>query len=77
MIVVLKPGESIRINFAESDGEIIVTFQEDRITVDAGEWYDSTGREGIVYEEIFGHGISDKIAKNLEALGPVPENPER
>jgi hypothetical protein len=63
MIVVLKPGESVSIQFAESDGELIVNFAEDRITVDAGEWYDAQGREGIVYEEIFGHGIDANLVK--------------
>jgi hypothetical protein len=72
MIVVLKPGESVSIQFAESDGELIVSFAEDRITVDAGEWYDTQGREGIVYEEIFGHGL-DKLL----AVENIPENPER
>ena len=71
MIIVLQTGESVTINFAESDGELTVAFHEDRITVDAGEWYDTQGRQGIVYEEIFGHGISEKTVE------PIPENPER
>ena len=75
MIVVLKPGEKVEIQFAESDGEITVAFHEERITVET-DWPDTAGRQGVIYEEIFGYGISDKIAV-VEWNEPVPENPER
>lgn len=52
MEIVLQPGESIKVTFADSDGDIEVRFDEDAIRVQT-EWADSTGREGIVYEEKF------------------------
>ena len=65
MIVVLKPGEKVEIHFAESDGEITVNFQEDRITVETA-WPDTAGRQGVIYEEIFGAGISELTAEILD-----------
>jgi hypothetical protein len=76
-IIVLLPGDTIKIQFADSDGEFAIAFTEERITIDVGCWYDAQGRKGIVYEEIFGHGISDRIAAKLALAWPVPESPER
>jgi len=53
VIVVLRPGESVEIQFFEADGEITVEYGEDAVRVRT-EWPDSSGREGVIYEELFG-----------------------
>ena len=52
MKIVLKPEEKIEIEFADSDGNIIVEFNADSIRVKS-DWPDSENRVGIIYEEIF------------------------
>jgi hypothetical protein len=58
MIVVLKPGETLHVQFYESDGEITVDFSETAITVNA-DLPDTSGREGEIYREEFGKFIFD------------------
>lgn len=48
----LEYGESVTITFAQSDGEIKVSFANFAITVIA-DMPDKSGREGIIYEETF------------------------
>lgn len=52
MKVELKPGEALVVTFADSDGEITVTFGREAIVVHA-DLADTSGREGIIYREIF------------------------
>ena len=53
MKVELKPGKSVDVVFAESDGEITVAFTETEISVST-DWPDATGRVGKIYSEVFG-----------------------
>ena len=53
MKVVLKPGETLEVEFEETDGTIIVGFSETDITVSAN-LPDTSGREGVIYQEVFG-----------------------
>ena len=55
MIVTLKPGENVKVEFADSDGSVKVAFNEKDVTVTAG-MPDSDGRIGIIYQERFGEG---------------------
>lgn len=52
MKIVLNLGETITVSFAESDGEINVSYDKDAIRVTT-EWPDTNGRQGTIYEEIF------------------------
>jgi len=49
---VLEPEESVKINFAGTDGEILVVFGQggSLVRVEA-DLPDNEGREGIIYEE--------------------------
>lgn len=53
MKIILKPGETITVGFHESDGEIAVSFEEKSIDVVAS-LPDTSGRDGLIYQEIFG-----------------------
>ncbi len=63
MKIELKPGERITVTLEGTDGEIEVAFNESdvRVTTDLP---DSSGREGIIYQECFGDGD--------RALGEAP-----
>jgi hypothetical protein len=50
--VELEPGEQVTVTFKDSDGEITVEFREDALLVTA-DLPDSSGREGVIYEERF------------------------
>ena len=52
MKVVLHPGESVDVEFFESDGSIIVAFNESDISVST-DWPDTEGRKGVIYQEKF------------------------
>lgn len=57
--IILKPNESIRIELFETDGSFTVDYNSNgdsalRVWADMP---DSTGRENIIYEELFGHDI--------------------
>lgn len=69
MIVMLKPGERVQIQFLESDGELVVEFDVDgdghlRVLADLP---DSSGREGVIYDEDFSR-------TPLEAMEEGPED---
>lgn len=58
MIVALTPGTVLSVrtvdaNGLENDGEIFVEFTETNIRVFT-DWPDSSGREGVLYDEDFG-----------------------
>ncbi len=52
MQIVLKPGERIDVCFEDSDGTIQVAFERDAIIV-SSELPDTSGREGVIYREVF------------------------
>lgn len=52
MKVILQPGEKVEVEFADSDGQITVEFNEADITVLA-DLPDTEKREGIIYQERF------------------------
>ena len=52
MVIVLKPGEKIEIQFYETDGQIDVEFSHDSIRVHT-DWPDTSNRSGTLYEEKF------------------------
>lgn len=53
MKIELKQGERITVTFADTDGEIEVSYGENNLTVTA-DLPDTTGRQGVIYEEVFG-----------------------
>lgn len=53
MKIELTPGERISVTFKEADGEIVVEFNEDNISVHA-DMADTSGRQGEIYREEFG-----------------------
>jgi hypothetical protein len=52
MQVVIKKGEAIKVGFLDTDGNITVTYGKKRLKVHA-DMPDSSGREKVIYEEIF------------------------
>jgi hypothetical protein len=56
MKLVLKPGERIKVRFANSDGGIDVQFNHNNITVKS-DLPDTKGREGVIYREEFGNRV--------------------
>jgi len=74
MQVVLKKGESVKIGLLDADGVITVKYGEKRLQVHA-DMPDSTGREKIIYEEIFVHG---KLPAPVEdkTFQPSGEDPD-
>lgn len=65
MIVVLDLDESVTIQFKDSDGSFTISFEPNRIIVEA-ELPDTQGREGIIYEEVFGAGIETSPVLDTE-----------
>lgn len=58
MRIMLRPGETLTVGFADEndqdvDGTIEIEFGAEVLIVRT-EWPDSTGREGVIYEERFG-----------------------
>lgn len=52
MQLCLKPGESIVIEFLDTDGQITISYNDENVTVEA-DMPDSDGRQGIIYSERF------------------------
>ena len=50
----LKPGDKITITFADSDGEFVIAFNPDSITIESELPGNIVGGEGLIYEERFG-----------------------
>lgn len=63
MRVTLSPREQVTINFLESDGEIVVEFNEKHISVYT-DWPDSSGRQGTIYYEKFGENPKLTCSEN-------------
>lgn len=68
MRVVIQPGDTLEVCFADEegndlDGDVIVKFTGDEIRVES-DWEDSDGRKGLLYSERFGDGRDS----DLEAL---------
>jgi hypothetical protein len=64
VVVTIQLGQSVSIQFAETDGEITVSYGariDDAVTVEA-DMPDSYGRTGIIYREDFGVRPGDTIA---------------
>jgi hypothetical protein len=53
VIIELREGESVEITFAETDGRITVGFSPHAVFV-TSDLPDTQGREGTIYEEVFG-----------------------
>ena len=51
--ILLAPGQSIAIRLANSDGEFVVRYGEDSLTVES-DMSDIWGRDGEIYREEFG-----------------------
>lgn len=54
MKILLKPGDVLTIEIEETDGQFIIKFNEDEISVHAN-MPDSDGRDGKIYSERFGN----------------------
>lgn len=69
MQVVLKPGETLEVTFAESDGSVEVVFKpingrEAGSIVVRTEWEDDTGRVGEIYKtEFHPNLLKDEVAE--------------
>jgi len=53
VIVEIGQGESVAIRLRDSDGEFIVAYGDDEVTVTA-DLPDADGNEGVIYRERFG-----------------------
>lgn len=58
MRIMLKPGETLIVGFTDEnehdgDGTIVIEFEDETLRVSA-DMPDSSGREGVIYEEWFG-----------------------
>lgn len=63
-VVTIQPGQSVSVCFADSDGEITVSYGSripDALTVEA-DMPDTYGRGGIIYREDFGVPPGDTVA---------------
>jgi len=52
MTIVLRPGQSVAVQFDGTDGEVVVSFEERRIIVECDE-PDDAGAKGVIYEATF------------------------
>lgn len=57
MRVVLKPGEQVTISLQDADGEFVVKYGKNRLTVTV-DMPDAEGRAGLIYEELYGKHTS-------------------
>lgn len=57
MQIVLKKGEQISVVLEDTDGEFIIEYGEESLTV-VSDLPDSSGREGEIYREDFMEGLS-------------------
>ena len=53
LTVIIPPGKSLSVKFANTDGEFIVAYGDESLTVETNS-KDSEGRSGVIYEERFG-----------------------
>ena len=53
MRIELKPGEQVTVCLHEADGEFVVKYGKNKLTITA-DMPDAEGREGVVYEERYG-----------------------
>jgi hypothetical protein len=52
--VVLRPGESVRVEMHETDGGFTVAYGEAELTVDSDLPGSHLGGSGVIYREVFG-----------------------
>jgi hypothetical protein len=53
MIVVLEPGDTLVVQLKDTDGEFIIEYGQEKLTVTT-EWPDTQGRTGELYCEEWG-----------------------
>ncbi len=70
--VELRPGQSVLVTFADTDGEIETSYDHDAVRVKA-DLPDSTGREGVIYEETYGTLDEDGFKKAVVINGQPSE----
>jgi len=68
-IVALRPGESVDVNFTDTDGIITVSFCVARTgsIIVHSDLPDNTGREGMIYCERINYPKKDKRKKKTKA----------
>src|SRR3989337_2618462 len=67
MIIILKPGETIRVHLADSDGEFRINYGKKVLSVKT-DFPDTKGRVGTIYAEHFGSPSSTKAEAVDEAV---------
>lgn len=70
MRILIKPGETLHVGFADSngyeeDGEFVIRFTSKKIEVST-KWPDTSGREGVIYREEF-----DKLDPEIGTIRPL------
>lgn len=65
MLITLSPNETITVQFQDTDGEIVVGFEENRLFVQAS-MADLHGRDGIIYEERFNEDLTSNKEQEID-----------
>ena len=70
--IVIRPGQSVRVVMHETDGEFLIKYGEEMLTVET-DLPDTQGREGVIYCEDYSIDPSTLSAEALqEASGISP-----
>jgi hypothetical protein len=84
IVVIVPQGSSVRVELADTDGQFVISYADPDYTPEGGEVLglrvmsdlpDSTGRDGVIYEELFGSPPEeDEAVPDQEVISdPAPE----
>ena len=68
MRVEIKQGESLTVCLADTDGEFVIKYGKNKLTVKS-DLPDSSGREGTIYSENFGDSFDKRCGVVAAASG--------